>query len=61
MKHELQRMSCHYSRLDPKYTEAWQNANPGKPLPPEKCPDKLLEGIIRSRNEHRALWYLRQL
>ncbi|KAI0149260.1 peptidase family M3 [Pestalotiopsis sp. NC0098] len=61
MKDELRRMSCHYSRLAPKYLEAWQTSNPGKPHPPEKCPDELLEGLIRSRNHNRAMWYLRQL
>lgn len=61
MKDELRRMSCHYSHLDPKYLEAWQTSNPGKPLPAEKCPDELLEGLIRSRNHNRAMWYLRQL
>ncbi|KAH8646866.1 hypothetical protein BX600DRAFT_533363 [Xylariales sp. PMI_506] len=33
----------------------------GRPSPEVKCPDELLEGIVQSRNQDRAFWYLSQL
>jgi metallopeptidase MepB len=36
MKDELKAMSCHYTRLDPKYMEAWHKAYPESSLPPKQ-------------------------
>lgn len=61
MRDQLKRMSCHFTRSDPKYLEMWQNEHPGKPIPPERIPDELLDGLIQSRNLNRAMWFARQL
>jgi metallopeptidase MepB len=53
MKDMLKSMSCHYTRVDQQYAEAWQAANPGCPLPPETIPDDLVESLVRSRPAHR--------
>lgn len=61
MKEELKRMSCHYTQLDPKYSDSWQEAHPGVSLPLDRIPDDMLDGLIKSRDMNRALWYLYQL
>ena len=61
MKDELKRMSCHYTKLDPKYLDGWQGEHPEEALPPEKIPDDMLDSLVKSRNVNRSLWYLYQL
>lgn len=61
MKHELKHMSCHYTKLDPKYLEAWQSEHPGESVPLERIPDEMLDSLIQSRNVNRAMWFVRQL
>jgi metallopeptidase MepB len=61
IKDELKRMSCHYTQIDPKYREAWEEANPGLPLPPKTIPDDLLENLVLSRPVYKLYRYLDQL
>lgn len=61
LKNELKQMSCHYTKLDHKYLEKWQNEHAGEPCPPEKIPDEMLDSLIESRESNRALWFLKQL
>jgi Zn-dependent oligopeptidase len=42
--------SLHYSYLDPAYLSAWKEANPGKPQPAKKLPDKMMEKLIEARD-----------
>jgi metallopeptidase MepB len=58
IKDGLKAMSCHYTEINPKYREAWQEANPGCPLPPKTIPDELVENLIQSRPVSRLLHYL---
>jgi metallopeptidase MepB len=61
IKDELKAMSCHYIELDPKYREAWLEANPRCPLPPKTIPDELLENLVKLRPVSRLRRYLDQL
>ena len=63
MKDILREMSCHYTTLKSEYLAEWkaQEQNHGKPHPPVKIPDHVLEGIIRPRNQHRRLTLLHQM
>jgi metallopeptidase MepB len=58
---ELKAMSCHYTQIDPKYMEAWQDANAGRPLPPKTIPDELVKNLVQSRPISRLHLYLDQL
>lgn len=61
MKDELKAMSCHYTKVDPRYMEAWKEANPGADLPPKMIPDELLENIPAQRLMNRLRVHLTQL
>lgn len=58
---EIKAMSCHYTRIDDRYREAWQEANPGRPLPPERIPAELLEERFKRRTSNRIQLMLHQL
>lgn len=60
LKDEIQKMSCHYTKLDPSYLKKWQDSHQGQ-TPPDHLPEEMLDGLVQSRNFNRALWYLRQL
>jgi metallopeptidase MepB len=61
MKQELQKMSCHYTTLDPKYLQGWLEKHPGEPAPPRSIPDELLESVLASRNQHHVFHFLHLL
>ncbi|KAK1759084.1 hypothetical protein QBC47DRAFT_315112, partial [Echria macrotheca] len=54
LKDELRDMSCHYTKLDPRYLSSWQQKHPGCPEPAEKIPDDMLDNIIAARFLNRA-------
>jgi metallopeptidase MepB len=58
---ELRQMSCHYTTLNSEYLRKWQEEHPREPCPPEKIPEKMLDGLVRSSTSNKALWYLRQM
>lgn len=43
----LKRLSQHYTRIDPKYAEAWKKNN--TELPPETLPDAAISDMIKNR------------
>lgn len=61
MKHELKKMSRHYTTLDPGYLEAWLENHPGETAPQPTIPDELLDGLVAGRNQHQILQLLDQL
>ncbi|MBE3049914.1 hypothetical protein IMZ48_46935 [Candidatus Bathyarchaeota archaeon] len=61
IKDEIKAMSCHYTRVDTRYREAWQEANPGRDLPPERIPDELLEKRFKDRAPNRIHMMMHQL
>lgn len=61
LKDELREMSCHYTKLDPRYLSTWQQKHSGTPEPPEKMPDDMLDRLIATRSLNLALGYAYQL
>lgn len=61
IKDVLKSMSRHYTRINPKYREAWILAHPELPLPPEKIPDEVLDNLIEKRHKSRLKQHLGQL
>ncbi|RFU25411.1 hypothetical protein B7463_g10923, partial [Scytalidium lignicola] len=61
MRDELKQMSCHYTTLDSKYLNKWQEEHPGENCPPATIPDDIIDNLIRNRNLNRTLWFLYQL
>ncbi len=57
----LQKISRHYTTIDPKYLEHWRQQNPGKPDPPEKIPMERLDSLLKGRNTMRTNMYIQQL
>lgn len=55
LKSELLEMSCHYTTVDAKYLQKWQEEHPGEPLPPTKIPEKWLDDLLASRNRGKVL------
>ncbi|PPJ51978.1 hypothetical protein CBER1_10693 [Cercospora berteroae] len=43
----LKRLSQHYTRIDPKYAEAWKKNN--TELPPETLPDEAISDMVKNR------------
>lgn len=60
-KDVLKHLSCHYTKLDPKYLQQWRQDNPGLSDPEEKIDDQTLDSIIKIRNIHRGQYHLYQL
>jgi hypothetical protein len=61
MKDELKQMSYHYTKLDPKFLDKWQDEHPEAPCPPDEIPDNMLNCLVKSGDLNRALWFLYQL
>jgi metallopeptidase MepB len=61
MKDILQRLSCHYTTLNPEYMLQWQAENQGVPAPSQKIPDDLVDELIRRRYFNQALYCAHQL
>jgi metallopeptidase MepB len=58
---QLKSLSQHYSTLSPEYLESWKEAADGKPQPPAKIPDELINNLIRTKHVNDSLFNLRQL
>lgn len=58
---QLRSLSQHYSTLSPEYLVAWKESADGKPQPPAKIPDELINNLIRTKHVNDALFNLRQL
>lgn len=61
MKEVLCALGCHYTRLDPNFSDEWKETHPGKDLPPEKISDLLLAPLLRSFKSTRAIQHLQQM
>ncbi|KAF5013277.1 hypothetical protein FDECE_706 [Fusarium decemcellulare] len=61
MEEVLQRLSCHYTSLDPKHLRDWRTRNPDTPVPPREIPSQLAQPLIRNRYVNRASYHLKQL
>lgn len=59
-RNELREMSCHFTRVDPKFSQTWRAQHPGTALPSEHLPDELLDDLIASRDMNKALALLQQ-
>lgn len=58
---QLKSLSKHYSTISPEYLSGWQEDAKGKPQPPERIPDDVIENLIRTKHVNDALFNLRQL
>ncbi|RJE22570.1 metallopeptidase MepB [Aspergillus sclerotialis] len=58
---QLKSLSKHYSTISPEYLAGWKEQANGKPQPPERIPDDVIENLIRTKHVNDALFNLRQL
>lgn len=61
MEDVLCSLSCHYTRLNTKFSAEWKSKHPAKDLPPEKIPIDLLTPLLESSRSTRAIQHLQQM